>query len=69
MTKDEYRAIVKKLGLTPRRPHVPNVYTKPDGDPQHVTNPDELVSPEHVRRAAIALILACGRDLSDFDLE
>jgi hypothetical protein len=67
MTPEEYYAIVHKLRLT--RTKVQNVYIDERMETQHVTDPNELDTPDQVRRAAVRLILLRGRELSEFGLD
>ena len=67
MTRDEYYAIVKKLGLTQDK-KVPGIFWTRERTPQSVTDPSELDTPDQVRRAARRLILACGRDPEEFGI-
>jgi hypothetical protein len=67
MTPEEYYAVVHKLLLTKTK--APNVYIDENKETQHVTDPRDLESPNHVRRAAIRLILVRGRELAEFGLD
>jgi hypothetical protein len=67
MTREEYYAIVKKLGLTPDD-KIHGVFWTRERTTQSVTDPRELDTPDQVRRAARLLVIKCGQDPEEFGL-
>lgn len=65
MTNEEYYAIVHKLRLTPTR--IKNVYLNEDRETQRVPDPTGLSS-DQIIEAVEWLIVACGRELKEFNL-